>query len=156
MCLTVGRYPQLSKSCIGFYKPVAADPAPEGYRVVSTSAQLVDGAPKYVHELEVEPPPTAEELKALAAALRLGKRGHDRHNGESQAMINGAYNLAKDDPEAVIRFKSPAEFVTLDAGTMIAIGRAMGRHVQACFALEGDAIEGRAITTVAQVEAAFA
>lgn len=54
---------------IGLYKPVPADPAPEGYRVVSTSAQLVDGAPKYVHELEVEPAPTVEDYKNAIVAM---------------------------------------------------------------------------------------
>lgn len=114
-----------------------------------------------------EPILSVDELKALAASLRWRKETGGITVGgspidtsrESQAMINGAYNLAMDDPDALIRFKSPAGFVTLDSATMIAIGREVGRHVQACFALEADvvdAIEAGAVTTAAQVDAGFA
>lgn len=143
--------------------------------VVPDGKQLV-GAPRYIEDGEAVrqeydvidiPPPTLEELKDMAAALRWQKEtGGVTVQGaaidtsrESQALINGAFNLAKDDPDTIIRFKAAAGFVTLDASTMIAIGRAVAHHVQACFAKEGDvveAIEAGTITTLAQIEAEFA
>lgn len=54
---------------IGLYKPVAADPVLEGYRVTSTAAHLVDGVIKYVHELEVEPGPVVDDYKAAIVTM---------------------------------------------------------------------------------------
>lgn len=51
-----------------------ADPVPEGKRVVSTSVEMVEGRPKYVHVLEDIPPPDRVsarqfKLQLLAAGL---------------------------------------------------------------------------------------
>lgn len=77
---------------------------------------------------------------------------------ESQSMISGAFSLAKDQPDATIKFKGADGFVTLTSGQMIAIGRAVGSHVQACFAKEADVfldIQSGVITTREQIDAAF-
>lgn len=65
---------------------------------------------------------------------------------ESQAMINGAFNLAKDDPATTIKFKSGAGFATLTAEQVIALGRAVAAHVQACFAAEAAVLEAISAT----------
>lgn len=51
-----------------------ADPVPEGKRIVSTSVEMVEGVPKYVHVLEDIPPPDRVsarqfKLQLLAAGL---------------------------------------------------------------------------------------
>lgn len=141
---------------------------PEGKQTIGAARYIEDGeAVRQEYDVIDIPPPTSEELKALAATLRWQREaGGVTVQGavidtsrESQALINGAFNLAKDDPDTIIRFKAAAGFVTLDAATMIAIGRAVAHHVQACFAQEGDvvdAIEAGTITTFAQIEAEFA
>ena len=60
---------------------------------------------------------------------------------ESQAMITGAFTRAQDklaqgQTEDMIWFKGMAGWVELDIPTTMAIGRAVGDHVQACFAHE--------------------
>lgn len=70
---------------------------------------------------------------------------------DSQAMINGAFTRAKDKQELgldgdLIQFKGLSGWVELDIPTILAIGRAVGDFVQACFAREG--------TLAALVEAA--
>ncbi|WP_235912826.1 DUF4376 domain-containing protein [Brucella tritici] len=77
---------------------------------------------------------------------------------DSQSMITGAYKYAQDNPDKVIEFKAASGWVTLDAATMMAIGKAVGDHVQACFAKESQVakdIESGLITTAAEIEAAF-
>lgn len=141
---------------------------PDGKQLVGV-VRYVEGGDAVRQEYDVIdiPPPTPDELKAMAATLRWQKEtGGVTVQGatidtsrESQALINGAFNLAKDDSDTIIRFKAAAGFVTLDASTMIAIGMAVAHHVQACFAQEGDvvdAIEAGSITTFAQIEAEFA
>lgn len=49
-----------------------ADPVPEGKRVVSTSVDLVEGQPRYVHVLEdVLPPPAPDRVTARQFKLQL-------------------------------------------------------------------------------------
>lgn len=77
----------------------------------------------------------------------------------SRGLINGAYNLALAEPAAIIQFKGDGGFVDLAADTMIAIGLAVGRHVQACFAKEAEVlalITSGEITTPEQIDAQFA
>lgn len=62
---------------------------------------------------------------------------------ESQAMITGAFTRAQDklaqgQTEDTIWFKGVGGWVQLDIPTTMAIGRAVGDHVQACFAHERD------------------
>lgn len=78
---------------------------------------------------------------------------------ESQALISGAFALVQQQPQTVIRFKTPGGFVTLDAAQMSAIAIAVAQHVQACFALEADVaadITSGEIITPAEIDAAFA
>lgn len=78
---------------------------------------------------------------------------------ESQSLISGAFALVQQQPETVIRFKTPSGFVTLDAAQMSAIAIAVAQHVQACFAIEADIagdIASGEITTTAEIDAAFA
>lgn len=132
------------------------------------SLEILAGYPEGTVEIpmvEQEAPPI--DLAAYAADARWRKEtggitvgGHQIDTSrESQGLINGAFNLAQDDPETVIMFKTAGGFVTLDAATVIAIGRAVGKHVQACFAREAEvlaAITASAVATTDEIDAAFA
>lgn len=75
---------------------------------------------------------------------------------ESQSLIHGAYSYAKDDLIESFRFKSEAGFVTLLAPQIIAIGKAVAEHVQACFVWEADthaAIDAGSVTSEADIDA---
>lgn len=77
----------------------------------------------------------------------------------SQAMVAGAHAYLQQAPDATIHFKGDAGFVVLDAAAMTAIALAVGAHVQSCFAIEAEVlvdIESGAITTKAEIDAAFA
>ncbi|WPZ36714.1 DUF4376 domain-containing protein [Thalassobaculum sp. OXR-137] len=55
----------------------------------------------------------------------------------TQAKLSGARQLAQDDDQITIKWKSAdGTWVTLDATAVTAIARAVGLHVQACFAQE--------------------
>ena len=112
--------------------------------------------------------PTQAELRAYAAFVRYAKEtggitiqgipipiATDR---DSQAMINGAFNLVSAEPSTVIKFKTPGGFVELDAAAMTAIAVAVGQHVQAVFATEAQVnadIESRKIRATSSIDAAF-
>lgn len=92
----------------------------------------------------VAPPPSAEALVAYAADKRWRVEiggitvagvgiATDR---ASQAMITGAAAFARENPAAVIDFKAAGGFVSISAAQVIAIGLAVGAHVQSCFAAE--------------------
>lgn len=154
-------------AAINLYVPVIADAIPSGKQIISTSVQRIEGVVKFVHVLEDIPPPTKQELKNYAANKRWQKETGGIVVGgsnidttrESQGLINGGFNLAKDNAEATIKFKTPSGvFVTLDADTMITIGRAVGNHVQSCFSLESDvndSINSDVITTYEQIDTVF-
>lgn len=81
-----------------------------------------------------------------------------RTDRESQGLIAGAFQMVQDDPQKVIKFKTAGGFVDLDATMMGAIARAVGQHVQACFAAEASVvadIDSGAITTFEQVDDGF-
>lgn len=63
-----------------------------------------------------------------------------RTDRESQALINGAFNMAKQDENFTTKFKGVAGFVDLNATQIIAIAMAVGAHVAACFAAEAAAV----------------
>lgn len=140
-----------------------ADATPEGKQVVSTSVELVDGHPRYVHVLEDVPP---VDLIAYAANRRwqvetggitLGGSLIDTSR-ESQAMITGAYNYSQVRADKLIKFKAASGWAELDAATVAAIATAVGDHVQACFDAESvvvAAITAGTVTTVEQVDAFF-
>jgi hypothetical protein len=82
-----------------------------------------------------------------------------RTDAKSQNRISGAALLAINDPDlASIDWEAtPGEWVTVDKADMIAIGIAVGRHVQACFSTLRDvqaALAAGTITTTAEVDAA--
>lgn len=107
-------------------------------------------------------------LIAYAAAKRFNKEvGGIVVNGaaiatdrQSQAMINGAYNMATNDANFTTQWKvNNTTFVLLTAAQIIGIAIAVGTHVAACFAQEATAVAGinaNTITTAAQVDQAFA
>ena len=70
-------------NAIGLFRPAEADPVPEGKRVVSTSVQRVNGAVKYVHELEDLPANLQTNAHIIAApALGFGgPTGKELFNG---------------------------------------------------------------------------
>lgn len=77
----------------------------------------------------------------------------------SQAMLTGAVLRAQMDANVTVKWKTVAGFVELSAAQIIAIGTAVGNHVEACFAKEADVAAGIAIgtiTTTGQIDAAFA
>jgi hypothetical protein len=78
---------------------------------------------------------------------------------ESQAMINGAYNMALRNANFSTVWKSAGGgFVPLDAETIIAVATAVGAHVASCFAKEafvaGEIANGN-IKTPDAIDAAY-
>lgn len=115
----------------------------------------------------VPPDPSVDDLKSHAAAVRFARETGGLTIGgqniatdrESQTLITGAYNLALQDPNLAINWKTATGFVQIDAPTMIAIATSVAQHVQSCFIKEAEVvadIEGGTITTYAQIDTAFA
>lgn len=107
--------------------------------------------------------PSSPDLKAVAADKRWRvETGGITVNGvaiptdrASQAMIAGAVAYVQLNSGASIDFKAAGGFVTLTAAQMVAIGQAVGAHVQACFAAEkamAADVSAGAITSVGQIE----
>lgn len=108
------------------------------------------------------------DLPAYAAAKRWEKEvGGIEVNGltvatddRSKTMISGARVAAMANSDFTTAWKgSGGEFVPLDAGAVVAISDAVLAHVSNCFAIEAQVladIEAGAITTVEQIDAAFA
>jgi hypothetical protein len=77
---------------------------------------------------------------------------------QSQAMINGAFNLASQNAALALQFKTESGFVSLTAAQIIGIAVAVATHVQNCFAKEaevGAAIAAGSISDLAAIDAAF-
>ena len=75
---------------------------------------------------------------------------------QSQSLITGAYNYVQANPEVTVKFKTAAGFVELTAAQMTAIANAVGAHVQASFAAEGEVdkqIIAGTITTTTEIDA---
>ena len=75
---------------------------------------------------------------------------------QSQSLITGAYNYVQANPDVTVKFKTAAGFVELTAAQMTAIANAVGAHVQASFAAEGEVdkqIIAGTITTAAEIDA---
>ncbi|MEN6375559.1 MAG: DUF4376 domain-containing protein [Smithella sp.] len=71
---------------------------------------------------------------------------------ESQAMINGAVAYANLNPTALIDWKAANGWVQIDKDTVIAVGNAVGAHVQACYSRERVHAEAiAALTTPAEI-----
>jgi len=73
----------------------------------------------------------------------------------SQSLITGAYNYVQANPDVLVKFKTAAGFVELTAAQMTAIANAVGAHVQASFAAEGEAnkqIIAGTISTTAEID----
>ncbi|MFB2562419.1 DUF4376 domain-containing protein [Rhizobium sp. IMFF44] len=109
-----------------------------------------------------EPPPI--DLYAYAASKRYAvETGGIVLNGmrvmtdrASQSLITGAYNYVQANPEIAVKFKTSGGFVELTAAQMTAIANAVGAHVQAAFAAEGEInqqIIAGTITTLAEIDA---
>lgn len=78
---------------------------------------------------------------------------------QSQAMINGAYNLVSASSSATMAFKTSSGFVTLNADQIKALAVAVGMHVQSCFTKEavvGVEISAGSVATLEAVDSAFA
>lgn len=143
-----------------------AEAVPAGKRIVSTTVEMVDGAPKYVHQVVDI---TAEEVKAILKDYAAQKRFEVETGGvtvgairvatdrESQALINGAYSAVQRDPQRIIDWKGINAFVSLDASAVATLADAVATHVQAAFAMEATvsaAIDAGIITDRAAVDAA--
>lgn len=80
---------------------------------------------------------------------------------DSQAKINGAFNLASYNLDTTIDFKGANGWVALSGAEMLGIGVAVGRHVQACFSKERalheaiDACEDLAALELIDIEAGW-
>lgn len=75
---------------------------------------------------------------------------------ESRAILTGAYVRAKEDNAYIVRWKTPAGFVTLNAAQIIAISDAVADHVQKCYAAEADVYSDiLTMTSKQDVETAF-
>ncbi len=74
----------------------------------------------------------------------------------SQSLITGAYNYVQANPDVLVKFKTAAGFVEVTATQMTAIANAVGAHVQAAFAAEGEInqqIIAGTLTTPAEIDA---
>lgn len=60
---------------------------------------------------------------------------------DSQALLTGAALEAFMDDTYTCRWKTSEGFIELDAPSLIAMSRAMRKHVQACFNREADLLE---------------
>jgi hypothetical protein len=109
------------------------------------------------------PEPVPVDLYAYAATKRYAaETGGIVLNGmrvmtdrQSQSLITGAYNYVQANPEVTVNFKTAAGFVELTAAQMTAIANAVGAHVQASFAAEGEVdkqIIAGTITTTAEID----
>lgn len=78
----------------------------------------------------------------------------------SQSMIGNAVSYLREDPSVQeIEFKSDSGFVTVPRAQMVALGKAVGNHIQACFSAERSVliqIDNGTVTTTSEVEAALA
>ncbi|MEZ2224385.1 DUF4376 domain-containing protein [Rhizobium sp. RCC_161_2] len=111
------------------------------------------------------PEPIPVDLYAYAATKRYAvETGGIVINGMSvmtdrgsQSLITGAYNYVQANPDVSVKFKtSGGSFVALTAAQMTLIANAVGAHVQACFAAEGEVdqeIIAGTITTTAEIDA---
>jgi len=110
------------------------------------------------------PEPIPVDLYAYAATKRYAvETGGVVINGmrvmtdrQSQSLITGAYNYVQANPEVTVKFKTAAGFVELTAAQMTAIANAVGAHVQASFAAEGEVdkqIIAGTITTTTEIDA---
>ncbi|TVR11549.1 MAG: DUF4376 domain-containing protein [Salinarimonadaceae bacterium] len=137
---------------------------PELYKMVN--GQRIAMTPDEVAAFEASQP-GPEPLDAYAARRRweietggiVVGGAAVRTDRESQALINGALSLVQTDPTATIEFKGAEGWSTLDAAQMTAIALAVGRHVQKAFSAErtiSEAIAAQEITTIEEVDAAFA
>jgi hypothetical protein len=112
---------------------------------------------------------TANKLSIYAANVRWRKEsaGITTADGisvmtdrESQVMISAAAALARADSTQSFRWKtSNGQFIQLSAGQMTDLAKAVAVYIEKCFAVEAQlhaAIAAGSITTVEQVDAAFA
>ena len=110
------------------------------------------------------PEPAPVDLYAYAASKRYAvETGGIVLNGmrvmtdrASQSLITGAYNYVQANPDITVKFKTSGGFVELTAAQMTAIANAVGAHVQAAFAAEGEInqqIIAGTITTPAEIDA---
>lgn len=110
------------------------------------------------------PEPAPVDLYAYAASKRYAiETGGIVINGmsittdrASQSMITGAYSYVQANPTVTVKFKTAAGFVELTAEQMTAVANAVGAHVQASFAAEGEVtsrIVAGTITAKAEIDA---
>ncbi|MFT4002064.1 MAG: DUF4376 domain-containing protein [Rhizobium sp.] len=110
------------------------------------------------------PEPAPVDLYAYAASKRYAiETGGIVINGmsittdrASQSMITGAYSYVQANPTVTVKFKTAAGFVELTAEQMTAVANAVGAHVQASFAAEGEVtsrIIAGTITAKAEIDA---
>lgn len=111
---------------------------------------------------------TKAQLTAYSASARYNREvGGTTVNGvavatdrDSQAMLNGAFNMATQNNAFTTQWKNPdGSFTQLNAATIIAIAVAVGQHVANCFSTEqsvaAQVAAGTMINTT-QINAAFA
>lgn len=65
----------------------------------------------------------------------------------SQMLLNGAMSYVGKKPSVVIKWKSSAGFVELNASQIHAIAEAVGDHVQACFQRESEILDNVLVAT---------
>lgn len=131
---------------------------------------LFDHVPTADERASVFPDYNTNQLIAYAAKKRFAlETGGITMGGvqvltdrDSQAMIGNAFASAKDDPTFTTKWKgADGNFVPLDNATLLAIGRAVRDHVNACFSKEADVVAGikadpQTIGSEASIDAAFA
>jgi len=78
----------------------------------------------------------AQRYEVETGGITLPDGSAIRTDRESQALINGAYNMARDGYAAAVDFKGADGWVSIPAATMLQIAVAVGQHVQSCFSRE--------------------
>lgn len=138
-------------AAIGLCEPAPAEDIPDDKISTGRTVERVEGVVRFVNTLINKPTPTLNERREEALTLLAQKRwemetggvmldlgGVDvpiRTDEVGQAKITGAIALFDNDPTmtSVDWEAQPGIWATLDAGTIRAVGVAVGRHIQACF-----------------------
>ncbi|WPE19973.1 hypothetical protein [Shinella zoogloeoides] len=139
-----------------------ADNVPDGALVISTSVDLIDGQPKYVHFLQGDPTPLEEHKRvakarideaAELARLKYITPGAGQAMTYQQKAAEAAACMADEDPQPELYPLLAAE-VGITASTLAGVALAVSQ-AYAQWAVIGAAIEAARLGAKAAVDAAI-
>lgn len=138
-----------------------ADEIPEGKQVVSTTVELVDGQPKYVHSLRDDPTPLEEHKRAAKASideaaelarLKYITPGVGQAMTYQQKAAEASACMADEDPRPE-RYPLLAAEVGITASTLAGVALVVSQ-AYAQWAVIGAAIEAARLGAKSAVDAA--